>query len=404
MIAENVRIATKAIRANKMRSALTTLGIVIGVAAVVAVVSIVQGLDHAITREFESVGGTYIKVIPFADPNDPESANREMLLTYEDGLAVMEQATAIEHFNPLFVHAGRATRRDRKEFVTVLGVGAFYQEVSNHWIERGRFFSTLDLDRRAPVCLVGRGVVDSLRLGADPVGAEIAVDGEPCTVIGIFEKKGHALGEDPDKVVTMPITTAEDRYGVGASRRIHLDFQAVDADSVERAKDQITAVLRKRHAIADGKGNDFFIVMQEEILKTTSTILGTVTWVVAAIVGISLMVGGIGIMNVMLVSVTERTREIGIRKAVGARRSDILVQFLLEAVALSLFGGVLGVVLGAAIGVVGAKLIPGFPDAHVPWWSIALAFGFAATVGVIFGTYPAAKAAALDPIESLRYE
>ena len=404
MIFENIRIALRAIRANKMRSILTTLGIIIGVAAVIAVVSIVQGLNYAITQQFESVGGTYIKVVPFADPNDPDSANRDLALTYEDGLAVMEQATAIARFDPIFVHGTRVRSKDRKDAVTLLGVGSDYQEVSNHWVERGRFFSPIDLERRATVCLVGTKVVEALGLGADPIGAEISIDTGAFTVIGVMEKKGESLGSDQDELVMIPITSAQDLYGEAARKRINLDFQARNTESVDLAKDQITSVLRKRHGIPAGKKEDFYVVLQSEILKTTSSILGMVTWVVAAIVGISLMVGGIGIMNVMLVSVTERTREIGIRKAVGARRSDILIQFLCEAVALSLFGGIAGVLLGAGVGIVGAKLIPGFPDAHVPLWSVALAFGFAGAVGVIFGTYPAAKAAALDPIESLRYE
>ena len=404
MIWDNFRIALQAIRGNKMRSLLTTLGIIIGVAAVIAVVSIVQGLDYVIENRLASVGATYIRVQPRQDLNDPDLAGKEVTLTYDDGLAIMDRSTAIEYFNPLFFRGERLHYRDRQHSTTLLGVGASHQEVNSHWVDQGRFFSDLDLDRRAPVCILGTEVVRELELSDEPIGTEIIIGRGSFTVVGIMEEMGEMFGQNSDDLVLIPITTARDLYGHDAFKRLVLDFQAYGPEQVELARDQITEVLRSRHHIADGKSNDFRVVLQEEILETTGAILGTLTSVVGGVVSIALLVGGIGIMNIMLVSVTERTREIGVRKAVGARKSDILVQFLIEAITLSLLGGLVGVLAGWGLGILGAKAIPGFPPAHVPLWAVAIGFGFAALVGIFFGTYPAAKASALDPIEALRYE
>jgi len=404
VIWENFRIALNAIRANAMRSILTTLGIIIGVAAVIAVVSIVQGLNHLITNQLEGVGVTFIRVEARSNPFDPDLAGREVTLTYEDGLAVMDRVPVLSYFNPLFFRSDRVGFGDRKATVFLLGVGAVYQELNNHWVQRGRFFSELDMDRHSNVCLIGTSVIEELELDDNPIGQEVSLSGSTFTVIGVMEEQGEVFGRDNDMLMLVPITSARDLYGREAFKQLLLEFQASGPEVVEQAKDQITAVLRERHRLPDGSRNDFWVALQQELLETTGSILGTITSVVAAVVGIALIVGGIGIMNIMLVSVTERTREIGIRKAVGARRGDILVQFLIEAVTLSMFGGGIGVLLGWGLGVLGAKAIPGFPAAHVPAWAVALGFGFAAVVGIFFGTYPAAKASNLDPIEALRYE
>jgi len=404
VIWDNLLIALQAIRANKMRSLLTMLGIIIGVAAVIAVVSIVQGLDHVISTQFEGVGVTYIMVFPRQDLQDPDLAGREVTLTYEDGLAIMERATGLRYFNPIFVR-GEATRSgSRRHPSMLLGVGPFHQEVSNHWVDRGRFFSDLDMQRSARVCMVGQEVIDELEIEEPILGTDLIVGSSAFTIVGIMEYQGEMLGQNQDDFVLIPITTARDIYGIEAFKQLRLDFQAESPETVQMAKDQIKEILRVRHRIPEGVKNDFQVLLQEELLETTGAILGTITSVVAGIVSIALLVGGIGIMNIMLVSVTERTREIGVRKAVGARKSDILIQFLIEAVTISLVGGLIGVLVGWGLGILGANAIPGFPPAFVPLWAIALAFGFAALVGVFFGTYPAAKAAALDPIEALRHE
>ena len=404
MIWDNLLIALQAIRANKMRSLLTMLGIIIGVAAVIAVVSIVQGLNHVIATQFEGVGVTYIMVFPRQDLQDPDLAGREVILTYEDGLAIMDRASGLKYFNPIFFRGEVTTSGSRRHPTTLLGVGPYHQEVSNHWVGQGRFFSDLDLQRSARVCMVGQEVIDELELDEPVLGTDLIVGSSAFTIVGIMEYQGEMLGQNQDDFVLIPITTARDIYGVDAFKQLRLDFQAESAETVDQARDQMREILRERHRLPAEMKNDFRVLLQEELLETTGAILGTITSVVGGVVSIALLVGGIGIMNIMLVSVTERTREIGVRKAVGARRSDILVQFLIEAVTISLFGGLIGVLGGWGLGILGAKAIPGFPPAHVPLWAIALGFGFAALVGIFFGTYPAAKAAALDPIEALRHE
>ena len=404
MIWDNLLIALQAIRANKMRSLLTMLGIIIGVASVIAVVSIVQGLDHVISTQFEGVGVTYIMVFPRQDQQDPDLAGREVTLTYDDGLAIMERASGIELFNPVFFRGVQARAGSRQHATMLLGVGPSHQEVSDHWVDRGRFFSDLDIQRAARVCMVGQEVIDELELEEPILGSDLIVGHSSFTIVGIMEREGEMFGQSQDDFILTPITTTRDIYGVEASKQLRLDFQAESAETVQMAKDQIKEILRARHRIPEGVKNDFQVLLQEELLETTGAILGTITSVVGGIVSIALLVGGIGIMNIMLVSVTERTREIGVRKAVGARKSDILVQFLIEAVTISLVGGLIGVLGGWGLGILGAKAIPGFPPAHVPLWAIALGFGFAALVGIFFGTYPAAKASSLDPIEALRHE
>jgi putative ABC transport system permease protein len=404
VLAENFWVALKALAANKMRSVLTTLGIIIGVAAVVAVVSIVQGLNFFIAGELQGVGATYIRVLPFRDENEPAHAARELRLTLEDIRAIAERTTEVAAVTPILYRPARVSAGGRRSTTYVLGVSEEYEDVLNHTAARGRFFGPLDVRSRASVCTVGEEIVRRLQLVPDPIGREIDVDGRSCTVVGVMEKKGETFGTNRDEIVWLPYTTALLAYGRDAERSMLIDVKARSPESVDLAKAQIRSVLRASHRLAPDAPDDFKILAQEELLKTTSGILAVVTTVIGAVVGIALVVGGIGIMNVMLVSVTQRTREIGVRKAVGARRRDVMIQFLVEALTLALVGGVLGVLLGWGLGVLGASLIPGFPPAHVPLWAIALAFGFSAAVGIFFGIYPAAKASALDPIEALRHE
>ena len=407
LLGENFRVAFRALRANKMRSILTTLGIIIGVAAVIAVVSIVQGLQFMITKQLQGVGATYVMVLPKEEGNQgPGIVARQVRLTWDDGRAILEQVPGVRLMTPLV--GGRATLkyRDRSHDPDfVFGVNQDWPEVSNYTVDRGRFFSRLDLAARRKVAVIGPEVVEELRLGRDPVGAEIYVGSLPATVIGVMEEKGTSLGTDIDNLVFIPFDTALTLFGRSAGEQVQLRMQVASAEIVEQVEEEITRVLRVRHRLAEGQPDDFDVILQDELLKTIGTILGSVTAVVGGVVGIALLVGGIGIKNIMLVSVTERTREIGVRKAVGARRQDVLSQFLIEAVTLSLVGGSIGLALGYGIGIGVAALLPGdWPPAHVPFWAVALAFGFSAIVGVFFGIYPASKASRLDPIEALRYE
>jgi putative ABC transport system permease protein len=405
MLLENLRMALRSIWANKMRSILTTLGIIIGVAAVIGVVSIVQGLNFWISGQLQGVGATYIRVDSKQDPTDPDLAGRGVTLTYEDGQAILEQVPEIVAFSPITFRSERVRRGDKTTVPFLLGVGSSFQEVSNTWVERGRFFSDLDERSRARVCVIGEKVVEDLALGDNPLGRDVTIGTTVFTVVGVMEKLGQILGANRDSLIVVPFTTARELYGETMTQQfLRLDLKARSAEDVNRAKDMISDLLRRRHGLRRGMTDDFDVTLQEELLETTSSILGAITKVVGAVVGIALLVGGIGIMNIMLVSVTERTREIGLRKAVGARRTDVLLQFLIEAITLSAIGGAIGVLGGWGLGALGASAIPGFPAAHVPLWAVLLGFGFSSAVGIFFGIYPAAKAAALDPIESLRYE
>jgi len=404
---ENFRIALAALRANKMRSILTALGIIIGVAAVVAVVSIVQGLQFMITKELQGVGATYMMVLPHRDQDrGPGIAVRQVKLTWEDGQAIEQQVRGVKLITPLIGGRAKLKYLDRQHDPDfIFGVNEKWPDVGNYAVDRGRFFSRLDLDQRRKVIVIGPKVVDELRLGSDPVGKEIYVGSVPATVIGVMEKRGVSLGTDIDNLAFIPFDTALTIFGRTAGDAVQLRMQAESTGEVDQVKDGITRLLRQRHKIAKDQPDDFEIIKQDEILKTVGSVLGMVTAVVGGVVGIALLVGGIGIMNIMLVSVTERTREIGTRKAVGARRQDILIQFLIEAVTLSLVGGGIGLAAGYGLGALVSHLLPGdWPPAHVPLWAVGLSFGFSAVVGIFFGIYPAGKAARLDPIEALRYE
>jgi putative ABC transport system permease protein len=402
---ENFRLALAALRANAMRSMLTTLGIVIGVAAVIAVVSIVQGLQFMITKELQGVGATYMDVRADLGRRGPEMVARDVKLTWDDGKAIRDRIPGIRRITPVVVGRSQVKYGDRKYTPgAILGVNQDYQEVANAATDRGRFFSTIDLGNRRKVVVLGQKVVDELALEPDPVGKQVYVGSYPATVIGVMEKKGQAVGDDLDDRVFVPFDAAVSLFGRNAGDLVQLRLQARSTEDVEPVKDGITHLLRQRHHLDKDRPDDFKVRVQDEILKTVSTVLGSVTAVVSGIVGVALLVGGIGIMNIMLVSVTERTREIGVRKAVGARRQDVLVQFLIEAVTLSLVGGGIGVALGYGLGAFVARLLPDWPPAHVPLWAVGLAFGFSALVGIFFGIYPAGKASRLDPIDALHYE
>ncbi len=401
---ENFRIAFAALRANLMRSILTTLGIICGVAAVIAVVSVVQGLQYMITSQLQGVGSTFIIVQARQNFSQPGMVTKQVKLTWEDGQAIQQHVRNVAMITPQVIGIQEIKHGDRQHRTYLFGVNSDWPDVNDFAVEHGRFFTQLDLDRRNKVAVVGTTVIEELDL-EEPIGSEIYVGKTPVTIVGVMEEKGRSLGFDSDDLVFIPFETALGVFGRRAGDQVELRLQATDGESVDQVKDDITRLLRDRHRLEEEAPDDFNVLVQDELLDVYTQILGMVTAVIGAVVGIALLVGGIGIMNIMLVSVTERTREIGIRKSVGARRTDILVQFLIEAVALSLVGGVIGLLLGWGFGALVTALIPfDFPPAYVPLWAIGLSFGFCTLVGVGFGIYPASKAAALDPIEALRYE
>jgi putative ABC transport system permease protein len=406
VLLENLKVALAALWANRMRSVLTTLGIVVGVAAVIAVVSLVQGLEQMITGQLQGVGATYMIVAPDRGDQRPGTAARQVKLTWEDGQAVRQKVPGVRLITPVLAGQGtvKYADRDHQPFA-VLAVNQDAEEVLNFAVDEGRFFSAVDVGGHRQVAVIGPETAKELKLGPRPLGKEIYVGSRPATVIGVMEKKGQSLGMNLDDMVYIPFDMGVAMYGRTAAEAINLRIQARSADDVEAVKDGVTRLLRQRHHIAKDQPDDFRILVQDQVLKIVRGVLGAVTAAVGGVVSIALLVGGIGIMNIMLVSVTERTREIGVRKAVGARRQDLLVQFLIEAVTLSALGGAIGLAIGFGLGSGIAAALPGnWPPAHVPLWAVGLALGVSAFIGVLFGVYPAAKASRLDPIEALRFE
>jgi|CXWL01.1.fsa_nt_gi putative ABC transport system permease protein len=407
VVSENFRIALAALWANRMRSLLTALGIIIGVAAVIAVVSLVQGLQFLINNQLQGVGSNFVIIDAKRQPQAPGMVSRQVLLTWDDGLEIRSRVPGIQRITPQLFGNESVKFRELQHTTFVIGTNADWPEVNNFNVDRGRFFSQLDLADRKKVAVLGREVISELGLGDEPIGREIYVGRFSLTVIGVMEEKGRSLGFDYDDMVFVPYDTALSIFGKNAGDQIRLQLKTDPAADMERVRADIKRVLRTRHRLGPDDSDDFDIVTQDELLDITGNILGAITLVLGLMVSIGLLVGGIGIMNIMLVSVTERTREIGLRKAVGAKRQQVLLQFLIEAVVLAVLGGVIGIGLGYLAGVGIVALFPSdwdWPPAHVPIWAAALAFGFSAFVGIVSGIYPAIKASALDPIDSLRYE
>ena len=402
MLVENLLMALKAIWANKMRSMLTTLGIVIGTAAVIAVVSIVQGFSQVITNEVQNLGSNTLVVRPQRPPGKEGEALGKIVLTWDDGQALMRVCPSVSIVTPILQNFGPVKFEDQTSDYPIAGVQPVFQDVRNYYVETGRFFSALDDSGRAHVAVIGHGVLKDLKLPDNPLGRDLLIRGRAYTIVGVMESKGQILGQDLDKFVIIPYGTAAALEGTAGQESVRLLVRSTTPDTVDAAQLEIENALRVRHRLRPEQPNDFEVETQKELLKTFSKFANGVTYVVAGVVSIALLVGGIGIMNIMLVSVTERTREIGIRMAIGARGADVMLQFLVESIVMCLLGGLLGL----AVGVGGATLV-----GHLTGWSIDtpvsavfLAIGFSAAVGIFFGFYPARKAASLDPIQALRFE
>jgi putative ABC transport system permease protein len=398
---ETFKVALEAILSNKMRSGLTMLGVIIGVLAVILLVSIGEGARVYITKELTGLGTNLLIITPGKTTTSggfhPPSAGTVRKLTYDDAQAIRRRAWLLTDAVPIVLGTGRIKFRNLGRDTMVIGTTPEFQRVRNLFIGIGSYVSQSDVDTKAKVVVLGTKVKEELFGDQNALGQVVMLSDARYRVVGIMQKKGTSLGWDVDDVIFIPVTSGQDLFGTDSLFEILASTPR--AEDVERAIAQIKDILIKRHAHKE----DFSIQTQGAMLSTMDTILGVLTAVLGGIAGISLLVGGIGIMNIMLVSVRERTREIGIRKAIGARNSDIMAQFLIEAITLSGVGGVIGILLGVGIALVIPIFVTVLPTS-VSLWSIAMAFSFSMAVGVFFGVYPARKASLQDPISALRYE
>ena len=404
---ESFRSALQSIYAHRFRSFLTALGIIIGVASVIAVVSIVQGLSASISNEFKGLGSNSLTVEAYTSFEEALQG-KENVLGIGDYERIVAHIDDISDVSPTFRPFGNFGTTVRagatSTFTQVIAATETYMESAQVFPAQGRFLRASDDLSRRRVAVVGSKTLEDLRLSGEPLGQFIDIGGEWFKIIGITEEKGDSLGFSKDNYILIPFSVGQVIAGTGTKLNIAISFTVNDIEQIDAVQGRVTALLRQAHRLRPGQRNDFRVQSAQQLSESFDTIIATVTMVLSGIVGISLLVGGIGIMNIMLVSVTERTREIGIVKALGATRRDILLQCLIEATTLSLLGGLVGMVLGYLIGFGASRAIPGLPDAFVPWWAVAMAFGFSSLVGIVFGIVPAAKAANLHPIDALRYE
>ena len=403
MYKESFLMAWASLIANKMRSILTMLGIIIGVAAVIALVSIGNGVKQDIQNSISSLGSNLLMVMPGAPrtPGVRPSQGSMKSLKVSDYQAI-SKLDGVKAASPYTANSYVTIYQSKNWTTTVSGVSSNFQDVNNWTMAEGRFISSKNVENRERVAVVGQTVVKNLFAGEDPVGKEIRVKNIPFRVIGVLNSKGNGtMGNDQDDVIFIPYTTAMERVeGVDYLRMVYV--VASDDNGIDRLQSDIENLLRVRHSIKDTNLDDFNIQNMKSIMETMEQTTGTLTLFLGAVAAISLVVGGIGIMNIMLVSVTERTREIVIRKALGATYFVIVTQFLIEAVVISLMGGLIGIALG-----IGASKLIGLASGmstviSVP--TIVLSFAFSMAIGLVFGIYPARKAAKLNPIDALHYE
>lgn len=399
----NVRTALEQLATHKLRSSLTVLGIVIASASTITVVSVVQGFTGWVADFLRGIGTNAIWVWPNRPPGAAGRTLGRVELTEDDLRALADSCPAVRAVSPLIRRPDAKLSLGREEASTTLeGVSVEYHAIRNFAVALGRPFAAADVERGHPVCILGREVLRKLSANDNALDETILIQGQRFRVIGILEEKGSYLGTNQDDVVLIPYTLAIKMFP-NVRRKLAITARATSEESVLEAKSQIINLLRRRHGLKVSQPNDFEVMTQDEMLKAFDSLSLVATAVLGGIVGISLLVGGIGIMNVMLVGVTERTREIGLRKAVGARRRDILLQFLTEAVVLSVTGGGLGILLGYGLSAL-ASSHPQMVDVVVPGWAVALGFGISAGTGILFGIIPALKAALLNPIDALRHE
>ncbi|MDD4931081.1 MAG: ABC transporter permease [Candidatus Colwellbacteria bacterium] len=395
-----------ALSSNKARSGLTILGIVIGISSVIAMISIGQGAQSSITSRIESIGSNLIMVTPGAQRSSGDRVSSgwgsAQTLTNEDLETLRTELLSVKGVAGELSGRYQVTAKGTNTNTSVIGTTPDYTLVKNLEISSGSFISEQNVKSMSRVAILGpTTVTDLFGEDADPVGSSIRIKGTEFKVIGVTTAKGNSGANNQDDTIYIPLTTAQ-KLLAGSSKLSTIDIAAADAGSMEAVQAQAMEILLTEHNISDEASADFRVMNQAEMAATASSVTNTLTVLLAAVAGISLIVGGIGIMNMMLTTVTERTREIGLRKAIGAKRKDINAQFLMESVMLTFIGGIIGIALGCAI----ALILPamGIIQAKISLTSIILAFGVSALIGIVFGYYPAKRAGSLSPIDALRYE
>jgi putative ABC transport system permease protein len=406
-IPSTVKISLRALRVNKMRSALTMLGIIIGVGAVIAMLAIGTGASRQIAAQIASMGSNLLMILPGATTSGGVrmGAGTQPTLTMGDAEAILRECPSVSDVAPVLNGVAQVVYGHQNWSTGVIGTTPSMLEVRDWPLSSGRPFTQQDVKSATKVCLLGQTVVDNLFGDQDPVGQIIRIKSAPFTVIGVLAMKGQsANGQDQDDTIYIPVTTAQKKlFGTSFPGMVRIIMvKAKSAEALGSAEKQLNELLRQRHHIGQKQENDFTVRNLTQMMQAAEQSTKVMTLLLGAIASVSLLVGGIGIMNIMLVSVTERTREIGIRMAVGARTWDIRLQFIIEALTLSLTGGVVGILIGVSGSEI-LSMVAGWRTV-VSVLSIALAFGFSGLVGIFFGFYPAYKASLLDPIDALRYE
>jgi putative ABC transport system permease protein len=406
-LTEALHAAWQGIVANRSRSTLTMAGIVVGVASVIAVVAIIQGLSFSVTKSFSALGSDTLTVRAYT-PFQDQLRGVTNRLTLSDFQAVTTRVDGLDQVTPILSPFGpfgaNVQLEDKTSFVRIMGVTPNYQETFKVYTTAGRFLNASDEKLSRKVCVIGPKAADDLGVKGEAVGKFVKIGSDWFKIVGVMEERGDTFGISQDNYLIIPFSTGQAVTSNSVDLDVSITLSVKQPDEIEGVQARLTSVLRQNRKLAADSDDDFKVETAKQLMRSFEQISGAITIVAAGMVGISLLVGGIGIMNMMLTSVTERTREIGICKALGARRSDIMLQFLLEAVILSMTGALIGVAAGLLIGLILPLVSPSVPPLSVPVWAIAISVGFSTVIGIIFGVVPAAKAANLNPIEALRHE